>query len=62
MTKKDELYIGIITSYLAQIHVTLLEIMGIVGNGSATILEHNRVIKDLQEIQSEYTKALNKIK
>ena len=32
----------LITSYLAQIHITLLEIMGRVGSGSATIETYNQ--------------------
>jgi len=61
--KRDEqivLLTTLIISYLGQIHATLLEIMGRVGEESATIEVHNKVIKELQEEQEEIVKELKK--
>lgn len=50
----------LITTYLAQIHTTLLEIMSRVGKGSATIKMHNKVIKELQKAQENFIEELKK--
>jgi len=57
--KLNMLLINLITSYLGQIHTTLLQIMMSVSKGDISA-SHNETVKELQETQKDIIKELKK--
>ena len=57
--KLNLLLIGLTTSYLGQIHATLLQIMTKVGNGDMPV-SYVEAIRELQETQKDIIKELKK--